>query len=49
MQGRLVPIDTPCGKRTLGRDAGLPFKIAADFDEYVPEEFENWSRLHGAF
>ena len=39
---RLVPIDAPSGKRTLGRDAGLPFKIAPDFDEYVPGEFDDY-------
>jgi prevent-host-death family protein len=36
---RLVPIDAPSGKRTLGRDVGLPFRIDPNFDEYVPEEF----------
>ena len=39
---RLVPIDVPSGKRTLGRDAGLPFRIDPDFDEYVPEEFDEY-------
>jgi prevent-host-death family protein len=39
---RLVPIDAPSGKRTLGRDAGLPFRIDPDFDEYVPEEFDDY-------
>ena len=39
---RLVPIEAPSGKRTLGRDVGLPFRIDPDFDEYVPEEFEDY-------
>jgi prevent-host-death family protein len=38
---RLVPMDAPSGKRTLGRDVGLPFRIDPDFDEYVPPEFDD--------
>ncbi|HEY1656607.1 MAG TPA: type II toxin-antitoxin system prevent-host-death family antitoxin [Candidatus Tumulicola sp.] len=41
---RLVPIEQPSGKRTLGYDADLPFHIAPDFDEYVPEEFTPYLR-----
>jgi len=29
-------------KRVLGRDAGLDFWIADDFDEFVPEEFAEY-------
>lgn len=40
---KLVRIDEPPkGKRVLGRDAGQPFYIADDFDEYVPEGWEEY-------
>lgn len=37
---RLIPMAPP-GKRMLGRDVGLPFKLDPDFDEYVPAEFDD--------
>lgn len=39
---KLVPLDIPEGKRVLGYDQGLPFYIADDFDEYVPEEWKEY-------
>lgn len=40
---RLVPIGTDPKKRELGYDEGLPFRIAADFDTFVPDEFKEYS------
>jgi prevent-host-death family protein len=40
---KLVPLEeSPTGKRVLGYDEGLPFYIADDFDEYVPEEWKEY-------
>lgn len=39
---KLTPIEPRKGKRVLGRDAGQPFYIADDFDEYVPEGWEEY-------
>ena len=40
---RLTRIEAPSGKRQLGLDRDLPFYIADDFDEYVPEEWLEYS------
>lgn len=37
---RLVPIELPTESRPLGYDANLPFYIAPDFDDCIPEGFE---------
>ena len=37
---RLVPETARSHKRDIGYDVGLPFRIADDFDEYIPEEFQ---------
>ncbi len=39
---RLVPVQTPA-QRELGWDSGLNFRIAEDFDEYLPEEFAEYA------
>ena len=39
---KLTRIETREGKRVLGYDQGLPFYIADDFDEYVPEEWREY-------
>lgn len=39
---RLVPVQTPA-QRELGWDSGLKFRIAEDFDEYLPEEFAEYA------
>ncbi len=40
---RLVPMTADSNKRELGYDEGLPFRIAPDFDEFIPEEFSEYS------
>jgi prevent-host-death family protein len=40
---KLVPIEAREGKRVLGYDAGLPFYIADDFDEFLPEEWREYT------
>ena len=40
---RLVPMEPASGKRDLGYDKGLPFRIAPDFDTFVPDEFGEYS------
>ncbi|HET9393378.1 MAG TPA: type II toxin-antitoxin system prevent-host-death family antitoxin [Candidatus Rubrimentiphilum sp.] len=39
---RLVPIERTGKKRELGYDKGLPFRLAADFDTFVPDEFSEY-------
>jgi prevent-host-death family protein len=39
---RLVPIGTDPHKRELGYDEGLPFRIAPDFDTFIPDEFKEY-------
>jgi len=39
---RLLPMEPRDGKRVLGYDEGLPFYIADDFDEYLPEEWKEY-------
>lgn len=33
---RLAPLETKRQKRELGYDEGLPFRIAPDFDTFIP-------------
>lgn len=40
---KLTRIEPREGKRVLGYDEGLPFYIADDFDEYVPEEWREYT------
>ncbi len=40
---RLVPVIPEGDKRELGYDQGLPFRIAPDFDTFVPEEFGEYT------
>ncbi len=40
---RLVPVAADPKKRELGYDQGLPFRIAPDFDTFVPDEFKELS------
>jgi len=39
---RLLPMEPREAKRVLGYDEGLPFYIADDFDEYLPEEWKEY-------
>jgi len=39
---RLVPIGAKSQKRELGYDEGLPFRIAPDFDTFIPDEFKQY-------
>lgn len=40
---RLVPAAADPKKRELGYDEGLPFRIAPDFDTFIPDEFKELS------
>ncbi len=40
---RLVPVTADPQKRELGYDQGLPFRIAPDFDSFIPDEFKELS------
>ena len=40
---RLVPVGENPNKRELGYDEGLPFRIADDFDAFVPDEFKEYT------
>ena len=40
---KLTPVSVEPAKRAMGYDVGLDFWIADDFDEYIPEEFEEYT------
>ncbi|HVS45719.1 MAG TPA: type II toxin-antitoxin system Phd/YefM family antitoxin [Verrucomicrobiae bacterium] len=40
---KLVPIESREGKRVLGYYDGQPVYIADDFDEYLPEEWREYT------